>query len=129
MLSLIPRKVLIHTAPTDVSDQCVGVVLRLIKHAKSAFIGVVECLRRDILYSVVCWCNVDWPFEAHLIINKMTFFRYIEHLEAEDKQEEDGNGEVPNNDVNCPPSTPMTPVTSTTSVISKQSVTSGSKKK
>lgn len=71
-----------------------------------------------------------WTFEAHLIIfNKMTFFRYIEQLEAEEKQEEDGNGEVPNNDVNCSPSTPMTPVTSTTSVIPKQSVTSSNKKK
>ncbi|XP_016425076.1 radial spoke head 10 homolog B-like [Sinocyclocheilus rhinocerous] len=51
---------------------------------------------------------------------------FKEQLEAGEKQEEDGNREVPNNDVNCSPSTPMT---STTSVISKQSVTSGSKKK
>ncbi|XP_026132642.1 radial spoke head 10 homolog B isoform X1 [Carassius auratus] len=53
--------------------------------------------------------------------------RYIEPLEMEEKQD-DGNGEVPNSDVNCSSSTPMTSVTSTTSVISKQSVTSGNKK-
>ncbi|XP_043108957.1 radial spoke head 10 homolog B isoform X2 [Puntigrus tetrazona] len=55
--------------------------------------------------------------------------RCIEKLEAKETQEEDDNGEISNNDVNCLPSTPMTPVTSTASVISKQSVTSGNKKK
>ncbi|KAK2876594.1 hypothetical protein Q8A67_020690 [Cirrhinus molitorella] len=54
--------------------------------------------------------------------------RYIEQPEAEEKQEEDGDRDVPN-DVNNLPSTTMTPVTSTTSVVSKQSITSGSKKK
>lgn len=53
--------------------------------------------------------------------------RHTEQVEAEERQDEDGDREVPN-DVNCTPPSPMSPVTSTTSVITKQSVTSGSKK-